>query len=137
MPLIDAVEMTNAATSAGGSGQPTAIQISNHSYGLIIGWNNAGTNFTNNQGLFGQYTNMSQAVDNVVFQTGLMVFKSAGNDRDDVPPAPVTGQPGDCQQGGLGVAADCIESRGVSKNVFTIGAMNGMGAIAAFSSFGP
>jgi subtilisin family serine protease len=133
----DAVEMTNAATSSGGSGQPTAIQISNHSYGLIIGWNNAGTNFTNNQGLFGQYTNLSQAVDNVVFQTGLMVFKSAGNDRDDVPATPVTGQPGDCLQGGLGVAADCIESRGVAKNVFTIGAMNGMGAIAAFSSFGP
>jgi subtilisin family serine protease len=130
----DAVEMVNAITSAGGAGQPTPIRISSHSYGTTIGWNGA---FNNNQNLFGQYNNQSVGFDNVVFQNGLIIFKSAGNDRNDAPPAPVPGQPADCFQGGLGVAADCIDPRGSAKNVITVGAMNGAGAITPFSSFGP
>lgn len=133
----DTNEMTNAATSAGGPGQPTPIQISNHSYGVTIGWNGAGTNFSNNQNLFGQYNNQALAFDNVVFQNGLIVAKSAGNDRDDAPAAPVPGQPADCFQGGLRVAADCISPRAVAKNVITVGAMNGAGGIAVFSNYGP
>lgn len=133
----DTNEMTNAANSVGNPGQPTPIQISNHSYGRVIGWNNAGTAFTNNQNLFGLYNNLSVNFDNVVFQTGLIVAKAAGNDRNDVPAVAVAGQPGDCLQGGFGVAADCIGPRGTAKNVITVGAMNGAGAIAPFSGFGP
>lgn len=133
----DAAEMVNAVTSPGGAGQPTPIQISNHSYGPGIGWNGAGNAFTNNQNQFGLYNNRSQAWDNIVFQNGLIVSKSAGNDRNDAPAAPVAGQPADCFQGGLGVAADCIGPPGTAKNIITVGAMTGAAGIAAFSSFGP
>ena len=133
----DAVEMTAAATSPGGMGDPTPIRISNHSYGIGIGWNNAGNAFTNNQASFGLYTIASVGFDNIALNDGLIIHKSSGNDRDDDPPMPVPGQPADCEQGGFGVDADCIEARGVAKNVITVGAMNGAAAISDFSSFGP
>lgn len=133
----DANEMTLAATSAGGALDPLPVRISNHSYSIGIGWNGSGTSFNANQNQFGLYTIASANYDNVVRNAGLMVFKSAGNDRNDAPPAPVAGQPADCTQGGLGIFADCIEPRGNAKNVFTIGAMNGAANITAFSSFGP
>ncbi len=139
----DAAEMTNAATSPGGAGNPTPIQISSHSYGSVIGWNPAGTVFTNNQNLFGQYNNQAQGFDNVVAQTGLIVAKAAGNDRNNAwngvaaipPPIPA----GDCFQSGYGagIAGDCIDPRATAKNIITVGAMNGAGAIAGFSNFGP
>ena len=139
----DTAEMISAVTSAGNPGDPTPIQISSHSYGPGIGWNGAGSIFTNDQNLFGQYDNRAQAFDNVVFQNGLIVAKAAGNDRDDgwngvtpipgVPPNPVP--PRDCTQGGLGVDADCISSPGTAKNIITVGAMGG--GIAGFSNFGP
>ncbi|MCP4000892.1 MAG: S8 family serine peptidase, partial [Gammaproteobacteria bacterium] len=133
----DAAEMTNAANSTGAVGQPTPIQLSNHSYGVGRGWNGAATVYNVDQSVFGQYTNVSSGFDNVVTQTGLIIFKAAGNDRDDVPAFPVAGQPGDCLQGGFGVAADCLGERATAKNVITVGAMNGAGAIAGFSSYGP
>lgn len=134
-PLEDVNEMTNAATGAG-SGLP--VQVTNHSYGTRIGWRIGPTlAYTSNQGLFGAYTNRSAAFDNLVAQSGLVVVKSAGNDRNDAPPAPVTGQPADCTQNGFAVFADCIDPFGSAKNVVTVGAMNGANAIAGFSSFGP
>jgi len=146
----DTNEMTSAATSAGNADQPTPIQISNHSYGLPIGWNDRRTTFsTNPQTLFGQYDIRSQSFDNVVAQDGLIVVKSAGNHRTNIPRTPVPGQPGDCLQrtfpqtdlDGDGVldvvAGDCISPVGAAKNVITVGAMNGSGAIAGFSSYGP
>ncbi|HEX7150360.1 MAG TPA: S8 family serine peptidase [Thermoanaerobaculia bacterium] len=123
----DTVEMTNAAALA------VPPRVSNHSYGPTIGWTNGV--FTNNQNQFGAYTVRSQAYDNVVTGTGLIVMKAAGNDRNNGPGAP--GQPFDCTQGGLGVQADCIGPEGVAKNVLTIGAMNGAGAITVFTNFGP
>jgi len=131
----DTNEMTNAANSTGGAGQPTPIRVSNHSYGVGRGW--SGGVFTNDQVFFGQYTNISQAFDNVVAQTDLIVFKAAGNERNDAPAVPVPGQPADCFQGGLGIAADCLGNRATAKNIITVGAMNGAGAITTFSSFGP
>lgn len=130
-------EMVNAVNSVGGAGQPTPIVVSNHSYGIPRGWDGQGTVFTNDQNVFGQYNTFSQAFDNVVAQTGLIVFKAAGNERNDAPNIAVPGQPGDCFQGGLGVAADCISDRATAKNIITVGAMNGAGAIASFSSYGP
>lgn len=132
----DTTEMTNAANSPGGMGDPLKIRISNHSYGPTLGWNLL--TFNNNQVNFGLYTNRSVAFDNVVSQTGLIVAKSAGNDRDDDGPGmPVPGQPRDCEQNNLGVDADCISPEGVAKNVITVGAMDGGAAIGNFSSFGP
>lgn len=134
-PLEDVNEMTAATTGTGG-GLP--VQVTNHSYGAIIGWDFGFTPpFSPNQGLFGAYTNRSAAFDNLVVQSGLVIVKSAGNDRNDAPPAPVTGQPADCTQNGFAVFADCIDPFGSAKNVVTVGAMNGANAIAGFSSFGP
>jgi hypothetical protein len=131
----DTTEMANA----GGAG---TIVASNHSYGAVIGWNGAGTAFTNNQNLFGSYNNRSVAFDTIVAGDGvsvagtdLVILKSAGNDRNDGANNGVP--PGDCRQGGLGVDADCIGPVGSSKNVITVGAMNGGTLIAGFSGFGP
>lgn len=140
----DANEMTNAATSAGAAGDPTPVVISNHSYSIGIGWNNDGDAFTDNHDSFGEYTNSSQNFDTVVAQTGLAVFVSASNDRNDdwdgvtnvgIVPTP----PNDCQHSGFnaGVDADCIKPRGAAKNVVTVGAMNTGAAIASFSNYGP
>lgn len=135
-PLEDVNEMTAAASGTGG-GLP--VQVTNHSYGNVLGWD-LRTNppvFWNNQVLFGAYTARSAAVDNLVVQSGLVVVKAAGNERNDAPPAVVTGQPADCTQNGFAVFADCIDPFGSAKNVVTVGAMDGANAIAVFSSFGP
>jgi len=145
----DAAEMTSAAISVGGVGDPVPVVISNHSYGMDRGWdfNGAGfdgTGFTR----FGQYRNNSAAYDTVVRSTDLTAVFAAGNERNDqwdgvtVIPG-ITNVPGgpaitrDCTQGGFAVDADCISSTGTAKNIITVGAMNGAGAIANFSSFGP
>ncbi|MGH1541084.1 MAG: S8 family serine peptidase [Arenicella sp.] len=130
----DTAEMLNAVTSTGGVGQPVPIQISNHSYGATIGW--SGNNFNANQALFGQYTTTSQGFDNAVIN-GLLVVKAAGNDRNDGLATATVAQPADCFQAGGAIAADCIGPRGSAKNVVTVGAMNGAGAITTFSGFGP
>lgn len=140
----DATEMTAARLSAGGAGDPLPILISNHSYGIGIGWNNQGTQFTQPQAQFGQYTNLSAGFDNVVVGTDLVVVKSAGNHRNDQwngvstdpsIPNPVPGR--DCTQNGFAVDADCLSPRAVAKNIITVGAVTPGGAIAGFSSFGP
>jgi subtilisin family serine protease len=136
----DAAEMPVAA-AAGAANRPVA---SNHSYGEIIGWdfaNNAWT-FNNTQNLFGQYTARSVSMDTIVAGDGaavpgteLVILKAAGNDRGDgVTP---NANPLDCRQGGLAIDADCIGPFGSSKNVITVGAMNGAALIAGFSGFGP
>jgi Subtilase family len=127
----DAGEMAKAAAS----GQ---ILVSNHSYGLKIGWpQEKGRRFVS-QDRFGEYTNNTHDFDNIVFLHKLIVVKSAGNDRNDEPPARAARQPPrDCTQGGLGVDADCIGPLGVAKNVITVGAMDGTKKIGTFSSFGP
>jgi hypothetical protein len=128
-------EMTLAAQSAGGANDPLPIAISNHSYGFGIGWNGRGTAFGGNQNLFGNYTNASVALDNVVVATDLIAVKSAGNHRNDAGDPNVG--PRDCTQGGFAVDADCIGPQGTTKNLITVGAMNGANQIAGFSSFGP
>ena len=127
-------EMTLAAQSPGGAGDPLPIAISNHSYGFGLGWNGNGTTF-GSQAAFGTYTNASVALDNVIVATDLIAVKSAGNHRNDAG-NPAVG-PRDCTQGGFAVDADCIGPQGTTKNLITVGAMNGANQIAGFSSFGP
>ena len=146
--VSDSTEMTSAATATGAPGDPTPIALSNHSYSARIGWNTNGNTFVNNQTLFGRYTVTSQNFDNVVFNTGLIVFNSASNDRDDdwdgatqidldgdgtFDPTP----PNDCLHSGFAVDADCQKPRGVAKNVITVGAMATGANISALSNFGP
>ena len=136
----DSAEMTSAVTSAGGAADPVPITLSNHSYGIGIGWAGNGSSFTPFTN-FGQYRNTSQSFDAVV-NAGLTVFKSAGNDRNDlwdgatvIPGAPTGTR--DCTQGAFGVDADCLGPRSCAKNIITVGAMANAANIANFSSYGP
>ncbi|MBI2843864.1 MAG: choice-of-anchor D domain-containing protein [Armatimonadetes bacterium] len=115
-----------------------AIRISNHSWGSIIGWDFDGTNWndTGNTGQFGLYEGECADYDTLVRDTGLIVCRSAGNDRDDCNP----GDPNDCDGtlGADGQRYDTIPDRGVAKNVITVGAINDNGTtITGFSSSGP
>lgn len=157
----DIQEMAEA-TAAGALDR---IVASNHSYGEFIGWPDGPTTITDfiaNLTEFGAYTNESVQWDELIAGDGrgrpgaeLVVLKSAGNHRNDGPPAapPPAGvmyPPQDCPTG-----YDCIGPAGSAKNVITVGAVNATGAktalaggatpaaiaaaapIAAFSSFGP
>lgn len=136
--LRETSEMTKAGNSPGGQGDATPIVASNHSYGAVIGWHEAGESFHDNQDTFGRYSNLSRKFDVVVLNSDLIVSVAAGNDRDDEAAEPGADQPpADCFQGGLGIAADCIEPRAAAKNILAVGATDGEGAIASFSSFGP
>ncbi|SIT05078.1 von Willebrand factor type A domain-containing protein [Roseivivax lentus] len=133
----DAAEMAVAAAP----GAANRIVASNHSYGIGIGWDNAGLVF-GSQAAFGSYTNLSVGFDQVIAGDGvsvpatdLVVLKSAGNDRNDGPGAGPN--PDDCNQGSAAFDADCLGPRASAKNPITVGAMNGGALIANFSSFGP
>ena len=124
----DVGEMRSAAAS---------IQVSNHAYGPGIGWSTGGASWVGNQDDFGTYTGYSADFDDVVADTGLIVVKSAGNDRDDAPATPVPNQPADCFQDGFAVAAYCLDPVASAKNVITVGSMDSATAISTQSSFGP
>jgi len=110
--------------------------ISNHSYGLILGWT-----VENNQwvhkgaSLFGAYNTLSQSFDQVVVDKNLIVFKSAGNNRND--------GPGQCPNDNLFPNQQCdgpydiLSPKAVAKNVITIGATTDNDLMTAFSGWGP
>jgi hypothetical protein len=144
----DFTEMSAAAAP----GAAPRITASNHSYGQRIGWDPRTNSWNPNQARFGSYTTADSAVlDRVIAgnaagtiaPTELVSVWAAGNDRNDAPLPGIVGGPQDCFQGGLfapgggAFAADCIGPDAVAKNVITVGAMNGAGAIAGFSSYGP
>lgn len=118
------------------------IVISNNSWGRRLGWNQAsdGTwSDTGNDGEFGNYTALSQDWDDVVLQTGLVISKSSGNDRNDCDPADAT----DCDgtQGADGQWYDNMGPRSMAKNIIAVGAVDSaigtLNDIAGFSSAGP
>ncbi|HKQ37973.1 MAG TPA: choice-of-anchor D domain-containing protein, partial [Verrucomicrobiae bacterium] len=107
----------------------------NHSWGSVIGWDDQGNN-TGNTGLFGSYNGTARDWDTLVRDTGLIVCKSSGNDRNDCNPANAN----DCDGmlGADGQRYDTIGTQGNSKNIITVGAVNDNGTtIAGFSSSGP
>ncbi len=113
-----------------------AIVIANHSWGPRLGWNSTTMNDDGNTGLFGSYDGTARDWDTLVRNTGLIVCKSSGNDRNDCNP----GNPADCDGvlGADGQRYDTIGTQGNSKNVITVGAINDDGTtIAGFSSSGP
>ncbi|RJP34146.1 MAG: hypothetical protein C4527_02550 [Candidatus Omnitrophota bacterium] len=120
----------NNDTSEMRAGYAAGIRLSNHSYGLIVGWywNSAKNAWENwgNSSLFGDYTSTSREWDSVVNDTGLIVFKSAGNDRNDGPGAGQKDGP-----------YDCLPPGGVAKNIITIGATTDNDGMTVFSSWGP
>jgi hypothetical protein len=142
----DLAEATGRAMS-----DPTetdAIQISNHSYGYICGWDYVSTpvprwygeNGDKQSYLFGQYDEESQSWDLVCYEAPYYLpFRAAGNDRADTAPAEGTRyeyyqnhrgwisksynsaiDPGD---DGVDGGYDTMPPDSTSKNVMTVGAV--------------
>lgn len=135
----DNSEMSIAA--AGG------LQVSNHSYGRIVGWyygyvdpnewywfGAASISQTEDYG-FGFYGSDAQAWDQIAYNApDYLIVKSAGNDRNDAGPGPggghyywnggwtwsTTTREGDGGADGY----DCIGWKGTAKNILTVGAVN-------------
>lgn len=103
------------------------VDISNHSYGTVTGWWWDGNQWVDTgDGWFGQYSATTADWDDIVDDTGLLVFKSAGNDRNDC------GAGGDCDG-----PFDSIPHKGVAKNILTICATDDTDGMSTFSSWGP
>ncbi len=105
--------------------------ISNHSYGFVTGWYRDSEErlWKKDDTGFGQYSAIAEGWDDIIVDTGLIVFKAAGNDRDEgqnCPDGP------DCDG-----PYDCIPQQGVSKNTITIGATDDNDIMTSFSSWGP
>ncbi|MEM8492292.1 MAG: S8 family serine peptidase [Pseudomonadota bacterium] len=122
----DMTELRGAATSR-------LIDISNHSYGYIVGWqydseSDAWIDYGANG--FGLYSSVAAQIDDIVYDTGVLVFKSAGNDRNDGP---------DCNSGGPRCDGDftSIGFVGNSKNILSVCALTDSDAMTSFSSWGP
>ena len=119
----DVTEMRSSAAS-------DQISMSNHSYGLITGWSYEDGNWVDyGSDGFGLYNSSVREWDDTIYDTDLIVFKSAGNDRNDGP---------DC----VGKTAcdgdyESIGYVGNAKNVITVCATSDSDTMSTFSSWGP
>ncbi|MFT4739519.1 MAG: hypothetical protein ACI9L9_000292 [Marivirga sp.] len=115
--------------------------LSNHSYGLVLGWrfNGGWTWFggaDDKDETFGAYTNNSKAIDNITYNAPYYtIVWAAGNDRSDA---------GDGSRPPDG-PFDIIGPSAGAKNVITVGAITGFdeyvgpesAEMSSFSSWGP
>lgn len=156
---FDESEMASAA--AGG------MNVSNHSYGLIVGWyysdgswywyGDIGVSQTE-EWEFGFYTSYAQEWDEIAYNAPYYtIVNSAGNERDDDGPVPGGGHyhwendqwvwSTDTHNPDGGTNGfDCLGIRACAKNVLTVGAINdisggyttpGSVVMSVFSSWGP
>ena len=128
-----------------------SLLISNHSYGIISGWNyNSsqsrwefhGRSTDNEDYKFGYYSNDAQLIDSIAYNAPYYLYvKSAGNSRNQNGPA--VGQPffrynasnsmatagnrpdGISSNDGYGI----VSWEGNAKNILTVGAVNGISSI--------
>lgn len=133
--------------------QEYGIALSNHSWGYITGWQRnyfgdnrwswfggAGTDRDPN---FATYTATSRNWDRLVDDTGLIVIKSIGNDRNDTGAGCAAHYHGtdkrntytDCHgpDGSYGTVGPIA----TAKNVIAVGAVDRAGGMTAFSAWGP
>lgn len=120
--------------------------VSNHSYGVVLGWYRNASNawvWSGNPNInpdkdyrFGYYSSKSKGVDDVIFSKPYYtVIWAAGNDRGDA---------GDGTRDPDG-PEDTLGPEGVAKNVITVGAVASISdyvgpqsvAMSSFSSWGP
>lgn len=140
-------EMSTAASNG--------MEISNHSWGQVRGWDQNETtgawtwNGTASVApledyLFGFYNSQARTWDLIAYNAPyFLISKSAGNDRGDGPPDAGTGDQPE-KDGGLD-GYDCIGGSGNSKNVLSVGAvkevLNYQGPqnvlMSSFSGWGP
>lgn len=127
------------------SSKPEGMLISNHSYGVVLGWRRNGNGWTwfGNPAIstqedwrFGFYSTKSQAIDELTYSRPYYtVVWSAGNDRNDI---------GDGTRPPDG-PDDTIGPEGVAKNNITVGAVSQVleytdpnsVAVSSFSAWGP
>lgn len=117
------------------------LLVSNHSYGVISGWNDGSWYgdpeiSENEDWKFGFYSTDAGIWDQLVFENPqLLICKSAGNDRGDSGPGRSSDGP-----------YDCISDVSNAKNILTVGAVFGLNQpytnpnqirVADFSSWGP
>jgi len=108
----------------------TGLLFSNHSYGLVQGWNcqSGSCVWTGTPSIsdkedwrFGFYTTLARDLDQIAFNAPYYsIFWAAGNDRDD---SQTIGAPTYPADGNQGSGYDCISQEGTAKNIFTIGAI--------------
>ena len=120
------------------------LLISNHSYGISLGWERIdgewkwmGQAAADEDYRFGFYSNVSRVLDQITYQAPYyLVVWAAGNDRSDV---------GDSSRPPDG-PYDSIGPEGIAKNVLTVGAVNAIQSgfsqasdivMTDFSSWGP
>ncbi|MCF6169426.1 MAG: S8 family serine peptidase [Bacteroidales bacterium] len=139
----DDAEMSSAASGG--------LELSNHSYGYIRGWYWDGANWiwygdTNISDLedyrFGFYDQAAKDWDDIAYNApNYLIIKSAGNDRGDGPGT----SPPNAEIDGGDDGFDCIGTRGIAKNLLTVGAVHdvpdykepGDVSMVYFSSWGP
>ncbi len=106
------------------------VHITNHSYDYIAGWETVSSGWRYIGGfVFGLYSTYSYVWDDLVWDTGLLTFRAASNDRDHGPDWPQ----GPRRDGPY----DTITSGGCNKNGITVGATTDDDQITVFSSWGP
>ncbi|NOY63754.1 MAG: M6 family metalloprotease domain-containing protein, partial [Gammaproteobacteria bacterium] len=120
-------DWTNDISEMRAAANLSDVVISNHSYGFTSGWDGG---VDNGAAGFGLYDINAKEYDDIVFDTGLLVFKSAGNDRNDGP---------DCATGGPRCDGpyDTIGYIGNAKNIVTVCALTDADGMTDFSSWGP
>ena len=129
-------------------GAAAGMELSNHSYGFIQGWNWNGSAWvwygwdaisTQEDFLFGFYSSYTSGWDEIAYDAPYyLIVKSAGNDRND------TGD-GSYPPDGYPDGYDCVGTQGVAKNILTVGAVydvpsyTGPGSVtmSTFSGWGP
>ncbi len=140
-------EMSTAASNG--------MEISNHSWGQIRGWNQDETTGAwtwygstsvspTEDYLFGFYNSQARTWDQIAYNAPFfLITKSAGNDRGDGPSN--AGQNGEPEKDGGLDGYDCIGGSGNSKNIMTVGAVNEVlnytgpsnVVMSSFSGWGP
>ena len=108
-----------------------SIQLSNWSFGYDVGWSIDGTTHQPNDFLFGSYRAEAATVDDIIADEGALLFKAAGNDRDDCN----VNNSADCDGDGDGY--DTISGNGNAKNIITVGATTDADTMSSFSGWGP
>ncbi len=128
------------------------LEISNHSYGQVRGWNysggwqwNGNENVDTNEDFrFGYYDGSARSNDQIAYSApNYLIVKSAGNDRGEGPGN--AGQNGNPEKDGGTDGYDCIGGAGVAKNILTVGAVHQVTnytgpssvVMSGFSSWGP
>ncbi len=149
----DQAEMTAAA--AGG------LQVSQHSYGVVTGWDSrdwsgyGGWHWFGNTTIsetedynFGFYSSQARDWDEIAHNApNYLIVKSAGNDRGE---GPAPGTPHYVRSGDYWVTStkvrevdggsdgyNCISHAGLAKNVMTVGAVTSARDMSSFSGWGP